>query len=238
MLRQLTAGALYDAKTSIARYPAVAMPLQRVRRRGELLDARTDVVIEAFPRCASSFAVAAFRLAQEPRPTRIAHHTHMPAQVMRAVQRGVPTMVLLRDPLDTCVSHLIRSPDLSPNAAARGYLRFYEPLLNVRDGFVTATFDEVVRSFGDAIDRLNDRFRTSFALFEHTAAHVARIEDEIERDYRAREGSRERLEAVIPRPSASREAVKAEVAERVRREVSPRTLARAHTVFRVLLPPG
>lgn len=238
MLRQLTAGALYDAKTSIARYPVVAMPLQRVRGRGELLDAGTDVVIEAFPRCASSFAVAAFRLAQEPRATHIAHHTHMPAQVMRAARRGVPALVLLRDPLDTFVSHLIRSPDLTPNAAARGYLRFYEPLLTFRHGFVTATFDEVVRSFGDAIMRLNERFGTSFAPFEHTAEHVARIEDEIERDYRAREGSRARLEAVIPRPSASRDAMKAAVAERVRREVSPRTLARAHTVFRVLLPAG
>jgi hypothetical protein len=238
VLRQLTAGALYDAKTSIARYPVVAMPLQRVRGRGELLDARTDVVIEAFPRCASSFAVAAFRLAQEPRATHIAHHTHMPAQVMRAARRGVPALVLLRDPLDTFVSHLILSPDLTPNAAARGYLRFYEPLLTFRHGFVTATFDEVVRSFGDAIRRLNERFGTSFAPFEHTAEHVARIEGEIERDYRAREGSRARLEAVIPRPSASRDAMKAAVAERVRREVSPRTLVRAHTVFRVLLPTG
>jgi hypothetical protein len=238
VLRQLTAGALYDAKTSIARYPVVAMPLQRVRGRGELLDARTDVVIEAFPRCASSFAVAAFRLAQEPRATRIAHHTHMPAQVMRAARRGVPALVLLRDPLDTFVSHLIRSPDLTPNAAARGYLRFYEPLLTFRRGFVTATFDEVVRSFGDATTRLNERFGTSFAPFEHTAEHLARIEGEIERDYRARAGSRARLEAVIPRPSASRDAMKAEMAERVRREVSPRTIARAHTVFRVLLPPG
>ena len=66
----------------------IALPLQRIRGRGELIDDDTQVVIEAFPRCASSFAVAAFRLAQEPNPTHIAHHTHMPAQVMEGVRAG------------------------------------------------------------------------------------------------------------------------------------------------------
>lgn len=236
MLRQLAAGALYDAKTSIARYPVIAVPLQRVRGRGELIDGSTDVVIEAFPRCASSFAVAAFRLAQEPSPTNIAHHTHMPAQVILAARRGVPSMVLLRPAVDAVVSHVIRSPYLSVRAAMRGYLRFYGPLLQLRDGFVTATFDEVVSGFGVAIERLNARFHTAFAPFEHTPENVSRIDREIEHDYRSREGSGERLEAIIPRPSASREATKAEVAERVRREVSPQTLAEAHAIHRALLP--
>jgi hypothetical protein len=236
VLRHLAADALYDAKTSLARYPAVALPLQRLRRRGELVDEHTQVVIEAFPRCASSFAVAAFRLAQEPNPTHIAHHTHMPAQVLEGVRRGVPTLVLVRPAVDAIVSHLIRSPDLGAAAAMRGYLRFYGPLVSRRGGFVTATFDEVVSSFGVAIERLNMRFGTAFAPFEHTPEHVARIEEEIEHDYREREGSGAHLEAVIPRPSASRDAVKAEVAERVRREVSPRLLSDAHAIYRALVP--
>jgi hypothetical protein len=236
MLRDVAADLLYDAKTSVARFPAVAMPLERVRGRGEVVDDRTEVVIEAFPRSAQSFAVAAFRLAQEPRATRIAHHTHMPAQVLRAADRGVPCLVLVREPLAAVVSHLIRSPDLGPAAAMRGYLRFHEPLLPRRDGFVTATFEEVVGSFGDAIERINARFRTNFRPFEHTAANVARIEGEIERDYRSRERLAARLEAAIPRPSQARREQAAEVRERVRRAVSPRVLARAHAAYRSLVP--
>lgn len=236
MLRRAAADALYDVKTSVARFPPIAMPVARLRGRGELLDERTQVVIEAFPRCASSFAVAAFRLAQEPRFTHIAHHTHMPAQVIRATERGLPTMVLVRDPIDAVVSHMIRSPDLGPRTAIRGYLRFHEPLLRHRGGFVTAPFDEVVRAFATSIERLNARFGTAFDAFDPTPGNVARIEDEIERDYRSRETSHARLESVIPRPSADREQRKAEVADRVRHSVSPRTLARAHTVFRTLLP--
>lgn len=235
MLRRLAADALYDAKTSVARFPVIAVPIQRVRGHGELIDDRTEVVIEAFPRSASSFAVAAFRLAQEPHPTTIAHHTHMPAQVMEAARRALPTMVLVREPVGAVVSHVIRSPDLSVRAAMRGYLRFYRPLLPLRRAFVTAAFDEVITDFGDAIGRLNHRFGTSFGLFEHTAGNVARIEGEIERDYRSREGPGARLEAVIPRPSASRDAAKAAVTERVHRRISPRELAEAHAIFRAML---
>jgi hypothetical protein len=236
MLRRIAAGALYDAKTSFARYPWIAVPVQRIRARGEPIDERTEVVIEAFPRCASSFAVAAFRLAQEPRGTNIAHHTHMPAQVMQAARRGLPTMVLLRRAVDAVVSHVIRSPDLSVNAAMRGYLRFYEPLVPLRDHFVTATFDEVIGGFGVAIERLNTRFGTTFGIFEHSRGNVTRIEGEIERDYLAREGPTERLAAIIPRPSASRETAKVQLRERVRREVSPRTLTEANAIYRALLP--
>ena len=141
----------------------------------------------------------------------------MPATVIRAAAEGVPTMVLVREPVRALVSFLIRSPDVPSAAAARGYLRFYEPLLPHQQGFVTATFEEVVGSFGVAIRRLNDRFGTDFSPFEHTLENVRRIEEEIERDYVAREGRGERLEAVIPRPSATRDASKAHVAERVRR---------------------
>jgi hypothetical protein len=236
VLRHVAADALYDAKTSVARYPRLAVPLQRVRGRGETIDDETQVVIEAFPRCASSFAVAALRLAQEPRFTHIAHHTHMPAQVLEGVRRGLPTLVLVRPAVDAVVSHLIRNPDLGARAAMRGYLRFYSPLISVRGGFVTGTFDEVVTSFGTVIERLNARFGTSFAPFEHTREHLDRIDDEIEADYRSRGGRGERLEAVIPRPSASRDAVKTVVAQRVRHEVDPRALARAHAVYRSLMP--
>lgn len=235
VFRQVLADMLYDVKTVVARHPAVALPIQRRRGHGEVIDETTQVVIEAFPRCASSFAVAAFRLAQEPRSTSIAHHTHMPAQVLEGVRRGIPTLVLIRPATDAIVSHLIRNPELGARAAMRGYLRFYEPLARRRGGFVTATFEEVTTSFGSAIERLNARFGSSFSPFEHTRANVERIEGEIERDYRTRERPGERFEAMVPRPSASRDAVKRDVRERVRREVPPSQVARAHAVYRALL---
>lgn len=198
----------YGIKTRVARHPSVALPLQRLRHRGEVLRDDTEIVIESFPRCASSFAVAAFRLAQEPHASRIAHHTHAPAQVLEGVRRGVPTLVLVRPPEDTVLSHVIHSPSLTPVASLRGYVRFHEPLLPHRDGFVVATFDQVVSDFGAVIGRVNARFGTSFRPFEHRPEHLTRIDREIDEDYRSRARSREELDRTVPLPSERRRELK------------------------------
>jgi hypothetical protein len=84
--------------------PSLTLPLARALRRGEVVDARTDIVIEGFPASANTFAVAAFRLAQEPRYMRIAHHTHVPAQVIEATRLGVPAILLIREPMQAVLS--------------------------------------------------------------------------------------------------------------------------------------
>ncbi len=227
--------ALYELKTRVAAMPALALPFARARGRGEVIDRDTDVVIESFPRCASSFAVAAFRLAQEPRATRIANHTHMPAQVLLAARRGVPALVLTREPEAAVLSHVVHTPSLSIAASLRGYVRFHEPLLRARGDFVVGTFDEVVHDFGAVIRRLNDRFATSFRPFEHTAANLERVRREIETDYRSRARTPDELERILPTPTAGREALKARLRDEYRR--APAELRRrAETLFERLLP--
>lgn len=198
-----TARLSYEIKTVVARHP-LALPIQRLRRRGEVLGPDTEIVIESFPRCASSFAVAAFRLAQEPHASRIAHHTHAPAQVIAAVRRGVPALVLLREPEEAVLSHVVYTPGLTVAASLRGYVRFHEPLLRYRGGFVVGPFEEVVSDFGAVIERVNARFGTSFRPFEHRPEHLARIDREIEEDYRSRARSSEELERTVPLPTEAR----------------------------------
>jgi hypothetical protein len=233
--RALLARASYGMKTRAARAPALAIPFARARGRGEVIAPETDIVIESFPRCASSFAVAAFRLAQEPRSVRIANHTHMPAQVLMAARRGVPALVLTREPEAAVLSHVVHTPALSIAGSLRGYVRFYEPLLRVRGAFVVGTFEEVVDDFGAVIQRVNARFGTSFVPFAHTVANLERLSREIERDYRSRARSAEELERIIPRPSTARDALK----DRLRQEYAraPAGLRRrAETLFETLRP--
>src|SRR2546430_11542375 len=52
---------------------------------------------EGFTRTGNTFAVVAFTQAQR-RPVSIAHHVHLPSMVKRAVDRGVPCVVLIREP--------------------------------------------------------------------------------------------------------------------------------------------
>src|SRR5439155_17059976 len=136
--RDLARRAAFEAKTLDARYPALAIPIAR-RRHGIPFGPRTDVVIEGFPRTGTSFAVAAFAMAQ-PRPLEVACHVHAPAQVIAAVRAGVPSLVIVREPEDTVLSYAIRNPHIPLAQAIRGYVRFYGPLVPLRRGFVTATF--------------------------------------------------------------------------------------------------
>ena len=172
----------------------------------------TDIVIEGYPRSASTFAVAAFRLAQEPEWVEVAHHTHMPAQVIEAVRWEIPALVLIRSPGDAVVSLLIHSPDRSARSAVHGYLRFYEPLVPLRELFVIATFHQVVTDLGSVIDRLNERFDTAFRHFVHTPENIARIEREIEEDSARRWSDVQQRERKIPRPSEARKSMREEVA--------------------------
>ncbi len=89
MLRHVAADALYDAKTSLARFPPIALPLQRIRGRGELIDDDTQVVIEAFPRMRVVVRGGGLPPGTGAESTRTADDTHM-RQVLEGVRGGCP----------------------------------------------------------------------------------------------------------------------------------------------------
>ncbi len=217
----------------MARYPALAIPIAR-RRHGIPVGDDTQIVIEGFPRTGTSFAVTAFDIAQE-RSVRIACHVHAPAQVLEGVRRGLPALVIAREPEDTVLSFVIRNPHLGLRQALRGYLRFYEPLLPVRDRVVVGRFDEVTTDFGAVIRRVNERFATSFREFEHTEESARRVFEEIEGDYRGRLPEGEALERQVARPSEWRRRLKADLASAYRAPATRDLRSRAERAFGALV---
>lgn len=217
------------------RHPSVFFNLYSAKRRYRdlLVDAETRLVIEGFPRSGNTFAVFAFRYAQR-REVRLAHHLHAPAQVLRAVRLGVPTLLLMREPPDAVVSLMLRDPRFSAERALRYYVSFYETVAEHRDGFVMGPFEEVTRDYGAVIERINLKFGTEFRPFEHTEEHVGRVFDLIEESHRARRHNRI-VEEQIARPSAARADLKAELrGELYAPELEPLT-ARASAVYDYLL---
>src|SRR5207237_2728107 len=124
-----------------------------------------------YPRSANGFAVAAFCVAQRG-PVHVAHHTHAPSQVIAAVRRELPVLVLARRPQEAVVEWVAVKPMLSVGQGLRAYIRFYEPLLPYRGRFVVGSFDRVNADFGSVIRSLNARFGTSFREFEHADDNV------------------------------------------------------------------
>jgi hypothetical protein len=222
----------YSVMTRLAPYPSLAVPLARLRGEGELVDSRTDLVVESYPRCASSFAIAAFRLAQEPRSLRVAHHTHASGHVIAGIRLGIPALVLIREPEGAVVSSRIRHPARTYTDLLRGFCAFYEPLVPHRGDLVVGTFDEVIGGeLGAITRRLNARFGTTYAEFEPTQENVARVMREIDQDWRARRGEGERLERVIPRPSPVREGLKSKMQERYAVEAPQELRQRAEELY-------
>jgi hypothetical protein len=222
--------------------PAVYFGLYRLlRTRQDLTRAVSPdklVVIEGFPRSGNSFARRAFIMAQGEGfdVTRIAHHLHVPAQVVLADRWGIPTLVLIRRPKDAVVSLVIRDP-ISVDQALRYYISFYETAEKFRDAYVLGRFEDVTEDFGSVIQRLNDKFGTTFSLFRHHEENVNELFAGMDAQARKRYG--ERLwERKVQRPTAAREGIKDEIEYDLQTPKRMRLVARAEAVYDRLTNPA
>ncbi len=215
-LRQTVRRAKLSVRAKIKRTPALYIPLARTRNgrhdaadivaaaNPEALRRDTELVLEAPESSANTFAVMAFRLAQG-RPVTLAHHLHAAAQIKLGVKRGVPTMVILRNPQDVVTSHVIRHPPITLEEALREWCDFYETIGGL-SGFLMADFTSVTNDFGVVIDHLNRRFNTNFVRFEHTDANVRRVFDIMDEVYVQRGGA-------VARPMPEREAERSKLVD-------------------------
>jgi hypothetical protein len=161
-------------RTRVSEHPAVYLPFARRKYPGpspQVISARTELVLDGFTRSASTFAVYALQLSQET-PVRLAHHLHAPAQFIEAARRGIPALLLIREPQGAILSQLIREPRVALRDALVAYYRFHACLLPYRNAFVVGDFEEVTRDFGRVVRRLNARFGTRFVEFVNTEANV------------------------------------------------------------------
>jgi hypothetical protein len=167
--------ARHQLRTHGSEHPALYLPFARHKYPGpspKVIGRGTELVIDGYTRSACTFAVYALQLSQ-PRPVRIAHHLHAPAQFIEAARRRVPALLLIREPKGAILSQLVREPGVALPDALAAYSRFYECLLPYRDAFVVGEFEEVTHEFGQVVRRINERFGTSFAEFLYTEANLA-----------------------------------------------------------------
>lgn len=191
----------------------------------------TELVVEGYPRSGTTFAVAAFALAQN-RPVVVSSHVHVPAQVKVAVRRRVPTLVVVREPVDAAASLIVAAPHVSPVAALREYAHHHRQIVPLADQVVVATFDQVTSDMGAVICRLNTRFGTSFERFVHTQLNVEAAFAVVDRRHAEVYGSK--AVHALARPSEARK----QMAEKVRSELTAPALQplrdRAQAAYEVL----
>ena len=213
-----------QARLRVGKHPFLYCSLYRLWRGNDaprLVNQSTQIVIEGFPRSGNTFAVTAFRQAQD-EDVRIAHHLHVPTQVIRAAHLQIPILVLIREPADAVSSLMVREPRITARYALNYYISFYRTVAKYRSAYVLGTFDEVTNNYGITIGRINAKFGTHFSVFEHTDANLrAAVFARIEKLNMINDGGSENR---VARPSAARTGLKNTLRETLETRKKLRTL--------------
>lgn len=125
----------------------------------------TSLVIEGYPRCANSFVVRYFDYGQRKlgiENYQIAHHLHASAQIKRAAILKIPSILLVRNPIDSVTSLLLRSPELNVKYALKFYISFYKNCLPYLNEVVIGFFDEFTENMDSLISKTNQKFSTKY----------------------------------------------------------------------------
>ncbi|WP_068074847.1 hypothetical protein [Novosphingobium lentum] len=220
----------------LAPYPRLFLPAYRRfgprQNRHCALAPDTELVIEGFARSANTWSVVAFRSAQ-PQPVRLAHHLHVEAQVIGAVRRGLPVVVLIRDPAEALRSLKFVLPAIDENHELRRWLAFYRVVETLADRVVIATSEQATADFGAVVARVNARFGTAFAPF-------CTNPDNVERVFAAIAGDQDLLgtQLYAGRPSTARTSAK----QSVPFSLAPAALAEAQALHarltQLAIPPA
>jgi hypothetical protein len=199
-LRQMIMRRKFDARMWCGRTPVVwhaveAVNWRNVRKPHVRVTADTELVMDGFPSSGNSYSIAALRFAcrQEARPEpAVAHHMHNPGQLLYALRRGIPVLLLVREPGAAIASLVSRWPYLRIGQGLRAWTAFYERLLPGADRMLVADFGDVTGDFGAVIRRVNARFGTHLPVFEHTDANARAIYSP---DEQGRQDRRDRADA-------------------------------------------
>lgn len=194
----------------------------------------TVLVIEGFPRSGNTFAYFALRRVL-PDEQHIATRVHVPAQVALAVRRQLPTLYVIRDPVDTIASLLIAAPHVPIGAAIDEYVHHHREVLKHRHGFVVGEFQVVTTRFGEVVDALNERFDLQLPPFAHTEEAAAQVFADIDAHHAEVWGA---TEHVVPRPSASRAGEKAWLLEQLQSHKHNTAMRSAREVYEAFLEPA
>jgi hypothetical protein len=211
----------------------VAAPLYArldVAMRVSYPHAGTELVLDGFPRSGNSYARVAFDHANEDKVV-VASHSHSYRVVEVAVARGIPAIVLIRSPRAAVASAVQYLDGVPVGAALRYWIRYYERIERVLDRVVLADFADVTGDFGAVVRRCNERFGTSFAVYEAKPAAERAVAEGVRLSALARVDA-QHLDRVVGLPSDARRSP-----DEVLRELGEHDrvlLERAESVYRRL----
>ena len=176
-------------------------PEGRIPNREKTVTPGMDVCIEGFPNSANTFMMHVIQ-AWNPE-AKLAHHVHVPLQLILAAEYGIPAVALIREPADAVTSILVKKERLSASSLLWVYEKFYRRIVPYSRDLIFASFDDVTRSPDQVLIRINEKYHKQLDCRPYDAAEKQRIfarinadkvpkaprsDEEIERRERIRQG--------------------------------------------------
>jgi hypothetical protein len=206
---------LRRAKYLLGREPVFLPILLRLTPLGtsrQITDS-TDLVVEGFPRSGNTFMTFAIEDASD-HSLQIASHVHQPSQVKLALARGLPTVLVIREPLAALSSYLVYGPHFSASGVIKEYCSYHRQLLPYVEWLLICEFSDVTTEMSSVIDRINHRYSMTIPPFNQSPSNIEHLLTQIVRQHKL---VHPHLDAVqgAPSPFADRR----ESSERMRQEL-------------------
>jgi hypothetical protein len=173
----------------------------------------TELVVEGFPRSGNTFTVFALQNAAR-NQLRLCSHVHHPSQVKLAVERGLPTVLVVREPIATLSSYLTYGQHGRPGDVLKEYYSYHRELIPYADRVLIVDFDEITSNMPAIVDRINLRFSMDISPFDQSPENIDHVFAEIARQHQLVHPDLE-PDHVAPRPTSARR----ELGERYRGEL-------------------
>lgn len=205
----------------------------RYRKYSMLVTKATDIVVEGFPRCANTFAVAYLSVTNRD-PLTIARHTHSIAQIKMALTLHKPTAILIREPSDAVASWAVRD-NIPLKYALSEYVSFYTFIERHIAHLVIVDFATLIKTPSVLPERLNRRFNLGLTVENSSTevlSKVANLVESMERDY---SGAVADFEAKVSRPSEKRASANATAKAALNDYAESKASKRATQIYRRLL---
>lgn len=148
----------------------------------------TEIVIDSYPRSANSFFEAAFTMAHKGQ-IEVAHHAHAAAQVLAGEKKGLPCVVLVREPEAAIASFYEMNGGHYPIwLCTQEYVAFYSALLPVLNNLVVLPTEFLELRFHDLMVFLRDQYALKLEPYEIDANVRADLFNMVDATGRARNG--------------------------------------------------
>jgi hypothetical protein len=180
-----------------------------ISSHGAIAGRQTDICVEGFESSANSYTLNVIRYVGD--DLSIAHHCHTAASVKVAVEHGVPTVVLFRDPEDAIPSVVSRfRPGVYEATVA--YTSFYKTVMNLVDDIILVSFDEATSRTEEMIKKVKDLTAVKFNDYESIQEVDQAVKQHI-KEWKAKSQD----PSTTPLPTAEREKKKGHVREKMHR---------------------